>query len=55
MGERTGLVMGLTTVNWGYDLSEKNKTHNQRLSLSPRSKLLDELAISDGMFFLVLQ
>ena len=36
-------------------LSEEDKTHNQRLSLSPMSKFLDELAISDGMFFLVLQ
>ena len=36
-------------------LSEEDKTHNQRLSLSPRSKFLDELAISDSMFFLVLQ
>ena len=35
-------------------LSDEDKTHNQRLSLSSRSKFLDELAISDGMFFLVL-
>ena len=35
-------------------LSEEDKTYNQRLSLSPRSKFLDELAISDEMFFLVL-
>ena len=30
-------------------LSEEDKTHNQRLSSSPRSKLLDKLAISDGV------
>ena len=36
-------------------LSEEDKTHNQRLSSSLRSKFLDELAISDGVFFLVLQ
>ena len=35
--------------------SEEDKTHNQWLSSSPRSKFLDELAISDGVFFLVLQ
>ena len=35
--------------------SEEDKTHNQWLSSSPRSKFLDELTISDGMFFLVLQ
>ena len=36
-------------------LSEEDKTHNQRLSSSPRGKFLDELAISDGVFILVLQ
>ena len=30
-------------------LSEEDKTHNQRLSSSPRSKFLDKLAISDGI------
>ena len=30
-------------------LSEEDKTHNQRLSSSPRSKFLDKLAISDGV------
>ena len=35
-------------------LSEEDKTQNQRLSWSPRSKFLDKLAISDGVFFLVL-
>ena len=30
-------------------MSEEDKTHNQRLSTSPRSKLLDKLAISDGV------
>ena len=29
--------------------------HNQRLNLSLRSKFLDGLAISTGMFFLVLK
>ena len=50
-------------------MSEEDKTHNQRLSMSPRSKILDKLAISDGIrgvnywinwlflmvFFLILQ
>ena len=48
---------------------KEDKTHNQRLSTSPRSKILDKLAISDGIrgvnywinwlflmvFFLILQ
>ena len=34
---------------------EEDKTHNQWLSSSSRSKFLDKLAISDGVFFLVLQ
>ena len=33
---------------------EEEYAHNQRLNLSPRSKFLGGLAISDGMFFLVL-
>ena len=28
---------------------EENKTHNQRLSTSPRNKILDKLVISDGV------
>ena len=36
-------------------LSEEDKTHNQKPSSSPRSKFLDELAISNDVFFLVLQ
>ena len=30
-------------------MSEEDKTHNQRLSTSPRSKFLDKLAISDDV------
>ena len=30
-------------------LSEKDKTHNQRLGLSPRSEFLEKLAIFDGI------
>ena len=30
-------------------MSEEDKTHNQRLSTSRRSKILDKLAISDGI------
>ena len=30
-------------------MSEEDKTRNQRLSTSPRSKILDKLAISDGI------
>ena len=30
-------------------MSEEDKTHNQRLSTSPRSMILDKLAISDGI------
>ena len=49
MGERTGLAMGFTTVNGVMSLSEKDKTHNQRLSSSSRSEFLDKLAIFDGI------
>ena len=30
-------------------MTEEDKTHNQRLSTSPRSKILNKLAISDGI------
>ena len=30
-------------------MSEENKTHNQMIILSPRSKFLDEMVISDGV------
>ena len=30
-------------------MSEEDKTHNQRLSTSPRSKILDKLAISNDV------
>ena len=55
MGERTGLVMGFLTVNRVLSLSEEEYAHNQKLKLSPRSKFLDGLVISDGTFFPVLQ
>ena len=35
-------------------LSDEDKTHNKRLSSGTRSKFLDKLAISDGVFILVL-
>ena len=31
------------------NLSEEDKTHNQRLGSSPRSEFLDKLAIFDGV------
>ena len=47
--------MGFLTVNQGSSLSEEEYAYNLRLNLRPRSKFLNGLAISDGMFFLVLQ
>ena len=34
---------------------QEEKTHNRGSNLNPRSKFLDRLAISDSLFFLVLQ
>ena len=36
-------------------MSEEEKTHNRGLNLSPKSKFLDGLVISDSLFFPVLQ
>ena len=49
------LLMGLLTVNLGLKLVRGEKTHNQGLNISPRNKFLDELAISESLFFTVLQ
>ena len=42
-------------VNLGFKLVRGEKTHNQRLNISPRSKFLDELAILESLSFTVLQ
>ena len=55
MGERTGLLMGFLTVNLGLKLIRGEKTHNQGLNISPRSKFLDKLAITESLSFIVLQ
>ena len=53
--ERTGLLMGFLSVNLGLKLVRGEKTHNQGLNISPRSKFLDKLAISESLSFTVLQ
>ena len=55
MGARTGLLMGFLTINLGLKLVRGEKTHNQGLNISPMSKFLDELAISESLFFTILQ
>ena len=55
MAKRTGLLMGFLMVNLGFKLVRGEKTHNQGLNISPRSKFLDELAILESLSFTVLQ
>ena len=46
--------MGFLMVNLDFKLVQGEKTHNQGLNISPRSKFLDELAISKNLFFTIL-
>ena len=55
MAKRTGLLMRFIMVNLGFKFVRGEKTHNQRLNISPRSKFLDELAILESLSFTVLQ
>ena len=48
MDERTGLLTGFLLVNLGLKLVRGEKTHNQGLNISPRSKFLDEMAIPES-------
>ena len=55
MGERIGLLMGFLTINLGLKLVRGEKTHNQGLNISSRSKYLDKLAITESSSFTILQ
>ena len=55
MGEGTGLLIRFLTVNLGLKLVRGEETHNQGLNISPRSKFLDKLVISESLSFTVLQ
>ena len=55
MGERTGPLIGFLPVNLGLKLVRGEKTHNQGLNISPRSKFLDKLANLESLSFTVLQ
>ena len=49
MGEKIGPKMGFQRLTEVRSLSEENKTPNQNINSSPRSKFLDKLVISDGV------
>ena len=49
MGERIGPKMGFQQLTEVRSLSEENKTPNQMINSSPRSKFLGELVISSGV------
>ena len=55
MGEKTGLLMRFLKINLGLKLVRGEKTHNQGLNISPKSKFLDKLAITESLSFIVLQ
>ena len=55
MGEKIELLMGFLTVNLGLKFVQGEKTHNQGLNISSRSKYLDKLAITESSSFTVVQ
>ena len=48
MGERTGMLIGFLTVNWGLKPVRGGKTHTLGSNICPRGKFLDELAIPES-------